>query len=41
MLSNTTEEKIRSGADFLKPKPKTAKEKAEALAALSEEEKRF
>ena len=35
-----SEEHIKSGADFLKPKPKTAKEKAIALAALTEEDKR-
>lgn len=31
---------IKSGAEVLPPKPKTAKEKADALAKMSEEEKR-
>ena len=33
-------EKIKSGAEVLPPKPKKAREKAEALANLTEEEKR-
>ncbi len=34
-----TDQKIRSGADFLPPRPLTAKQKASALAAMTEEER--
>ena len=42
MMGSTIRDRaeIKSGAEVLPPKPKTAKEKAEALAKLTEEDKR-
>ena len=37
---SSTDTHIKSGAEVLPPRPKTAKEKADALAKLTEEEKR-